>query len=208
MPRIPLNDAFEKIFELAKEDNTFTVRTAASYKWYERHIKGLRLEFDKQTLLTDKIRQKNSVEIGKMYTYLYKPKLHKTLPYYDIFPLVFPIEKHTDGFLAINLHYLPPNLRALLMDKLYDLANKEVDESGGIETGTKLTISYEILKSFNKYKLSRVCFRKYLYSNVRTKFTIINPNEWDAAIFLPSEKFQNETKENVWSETRAKLKRI
>ena len=58
-----------------------------------------------------------------MFMFIYDPKHKDTLPFYDTFPLVFPIEIYSDSFLGINLHYLPPVLRAKLMDALYTTAN-------------------------------------------------------------------------------------
>jgi hypothetical protein len=68
--------------------------------------------------------------IGKMYSFVYDPKTKEQLPYYDIYPLVFPIEYYNDGFLGINLHYLPPVLRARLMDALYETINNTISLLG------------------------------------------------------------------------------
>ena len=59
---------------------------------------------------------------GKMNMFIYAPKFAKKLPYYDTFPLVLPLERYSDGFLGINLHYLHPRLRARLMDGLYTIS--------------------------------------------------------------------------------------
>ena len=60
---------------------------------------------------------------GKLNMFMYDPKFKKTLPYYDTFPLVLPLEKYDDGFLGINLHYLPIPLRIRLLDRLVDFSN-------------------------------------------------------------------------------------
>ena len=49
--------------------------------------------------------------------FFYDPKFKKTLPYYDTFPLVLPLETYNDGFLGINMHYLPIPLRVNLLDQ-------------------------------------------------------------------------------------------
>jgi hypothetical protein len=49
------------------------------------------------------------------------PSSRRQLPYWDRLPLIFPIEIYPDGFLGINLHYLPPMYRAKLMDALYGI---------------------------------------------------------------------------------------
>ena len=60
---------------------------------------------------------------GRLNMFVYDPKHKKTLPYYDTFPLVLPIEKYPDGFLGCNLHYLPIPLRIKLLDRLVDFSN-------------------------------------------------------------------------------------
>jgi len=57
---------------------------------------------------------------GNLNMFFYDPKFKKTLPYYDRFPLVLPLERYSDGFLGINLHYLPIPLRIRLLDELMD----------------------------------------------------------------------------------------
>ena len=85
------------------------------------------------------------VVVEKMYFYFYDPKHKDTLPYYDRFPLVIPIERYPDGFLGLNLHYIHPKQRIILLDKLSDVAtNNRFDDK------TKLRISYEYLAAASK----------------------------------------------------------
>lgn len=134
--------------------------------------------------------------IGKMYCFFYDAKHKKTLPYWDKFPLIFPIEFYNDGFLGINLHYLPPVTRAKLMDALYRTAsNKKFDSS------TVLQISYSILKGSARYKAFRPCVKRYLATHVVSKFVFINPKDWDKCLLLPSERFQKKSKQFVWGES-------
>ena len=46
-----------------------------------------------------------------MFFYDPKPEQKKNLPYFDMFPLVFPLRRMGDGFTGINVHYLPPAFR-------------------------------------------------------------------------------------------------
>jgi hypothetical protein len=137
------------------------------------------------------------VRPGFMYLFNYDPKMKDELPYYDRFPLVFPFEADGDGFLGMNLHYIPPLYRARLMDNLYDLTNNSrFDET------TKLRASYSMLKSAARYKYFKPCVKRYLNSHVRSKFLLIPSNEWDLALFLPLERFTKSTKQNVYKESR------
>ena len=92
-----------------------------STQWYRDKIK----EFGKpsaQDLIRDGKRSNNQY-VGKLNMFFYSPKFAKTLPYYDTFPLVLPLEKYNDGFLGINFHYLPIPLRVKLLDRLVDYSN-------------------------------------------------------------------------------------
>lgn len=147
-------------------------------------------------------RKTESMELGQMYAFKYDPKMKKELPYYDTFPLIFPISFDNDGFYGINFHYLPPILRAKLMDALYStLTNKNYDDS------TRLRISYSILQSASKFRYFKPTLKKYLRAHVRSQFLEINVNEWDMALFLPTESFRKADTGRVWEESRKKIGR-
>jgi hypothetical protein len=132
-----------------------------------------------------------------MYMYIYDPKFKDTLPFYDRFPLIFPFKVEADRFWGINFHYLPPPLRAKLMDSLYDVANNQrYDET------TKLKINYQILNSASKFRYFKPCIKQYLFTQMKSKFVYIYPSEWDIALFLPAERFTKASKAQVWTESR------
>ena len=99
-----------------------TPRTNKSRSWLRAKISELNPS--KQNLMADRQRQRNSTIIGNMYFYFYDPKTKNSLPYYDRFPLVLPIEQYSDGFLGLNLHYIHPKQRILLLDKLSQYEHK------------------------------------------------------------------------------------
>lgn len=137
------------------------------------------------------------VDIGKMYFFVYDPKMKKELPYYDRFPLIFPFKELSDGFMGINLHYLPPRLRAKLMDALYGLVNnKKYDET------TRLNLSYRILNGAARYRFFKPTVKRYLLEKVRSRFIEVNAEQWDMALFLPVEQFSKASKSKVWSDSR------
>ena len=86
-----------------------------STAWYRDKI----AEFGKPTAMQlIKDGKRNTTPFyGKLDMFFYYPKLKSTLPYYDRFPLVLPMQGYGDGFLGINLHYLPIPLRIRLLDK-------------------------------------------------------------------------------------------
>jgi hypothetical protein len=185
-------------------------RTAAARDWYREQAKEIsrttknRSQGDKviRELRGDNNRRQDSrFMMGNMYLFAYDPKHKETLPYYDRFPLIFPINKAKGGFLGINMHYLPPILRAKLMDQLYTiLNNKNFDET------TRLQASYKVLNGAAKFKEFAPCVKHYLNAHVRTKPAYINPSEWDIALFLPMQKFVGANANQVYAESRKTIR--
>ena len=124
-------------------------KTKKAREWYRNQAKKVsKTEVETNKVVKEmKGRAVNKIIVGSMYMYRYDPKHKATLPYYDTFPLVFPINKVQGGFLGLNLHYLPPVLRAKLMDALYaQTNNKKYDET------TRLKVSYSVLSAATKFK--------------------------------------------------------
>lgn len=141
---------------------------------------------------------RGGIEPGCMYLFYYDPKHKATLPYYDTFPLIFPIEMYSDRMLGINLHYLPHDMRAKLMDALWTVATGD----GAKSRERKLKLSYEILKSAAKFKFFKPCIKMYLFSHLRSQFIKVDSSEWDIALFLPTERFKKASTSQVWSDSR------
>lgn len=140
---------------------------------------------------------RTTVTIGKLYMFSYNPKHSDTLPYYDTFPVVFPFEKVSGGFMGINMHYLPHTYRALLMDQLYTLINNDnYDDSTRLQR-----LSYEVLKGASRFRYFRPCLKRYLNSGIKSRFIYVHPKHWDMALFLPLERFEKATNAQVFKES-------
>jgi hypothetical protein len=174
-------------------------KTQESRDWFRNTAKKLKGVTEGQ-LLQSKDAITNRIEIGKMYMFSYDPKLKKELPYYDAFPLVFPFQSTPDGFIGINLHYLPYVLRAKLMDALYNFVSDPK-----LNARARLKISYNILKSASTNKYIQPCIKRYLSSHLRSQFINIIPKEWDVALFLPVENFKKATNAKVWRDSRKNI---
>lgn len=175
-------------------------RTQAAREWYRDQSKLVKRSDIQELKFVREMgndRYESRFRIGHMYMFVYDPKHKETLPYYDRFPLIFPINRAKGGFLGINFHYLPLQLRAKLMDALYDVAsNDKYDES------TKLRVSYGILDGASKYKEFAPTVKHYLSNHLVTRPVYINPSEWDIALFLPTERFVGANKAKVWQDSR------
>lgn len=145
-------------------------RTAAGYR---------------KNIVNNTERSRDATVIGKMYFFYYDPKHKKTLPVYDRFPLVFPIERYSDGFLGLNLHYLSQGERALLLRRL-----TEYRTARNLTERSRLRLTYDLISSTRKLaSLSRPCIKRYLFDHVRSKFVEVIPSEWQQAIDLPVQMF-------------------
>jgi len=122
---------------------------------------------------------------GHLYMFEYKAKM-KWLPYYDRFPLVYCFKapgKHE--FWGANLHYLSPKKRLIVTKKLMQ----------------------------GRVDIPKICFHKYLSSNVDGLYLDLAADEWDTAILLPTEDYVKNVngrdfpidKKIVWEETDDKF---
>lgn len=148
------------------------------------------------------------VHLGKMCMFFYDPKTKEKLPYYDRNPLVIPLEVYDDGFLGLNLHYLPPGLRAQLMDAIYNRVFK-VSTANDINEKKNYNVSYKLIKalsSIGRSRLFKPCTKRYLYSHLRSRIYILNPEDWDIALYLPNEDFAKMNKQRVWIESVQKAR--
>jgi len=181
----------------AIKTNQVAARARAAGDWFRSIVNRTKGKFSSETpekILSRTEQLESKSVLGKMYFYSYNPKWKDKLPWYDTFPLVFPIERYPDGFLGLNFHYLNPKDRAVLMDQLKTFANnKKYDET------TKLQLTYDMLKGFTKIKRAKPTIHRYLNSKVNSKFVLVNADEWEVALFLPVERFKKATKKQVWA---------
>ena len=134
---------------------------------------------------------------GRLYMFFYGPKHAKKLPYYDTFPLVLPLEEYNDGFLGVNLHYLPIPLRIKLLDRLVDFSNNtNFDES------TILQVDYKKLKNLREIKPT---LKRYLAGQVKSQFRRIDADEFTVATLLPVQRFKKASDAEVWRESRSMI---
>lgn len=169
-----------------------------SYQWYRDQVRQLGNNVSGVQLLRNE--KLSSVIIpGQMYLFMYDPKLKKTLPYYDITPLVLPFRKLPDGFLGINLHYLPYLTRFKLLGELNRLV---IDKT--VNDQTRMQLSWQILNSSSRYLSATACVKHYLNDHLRSRFLKIDYRDWITASMLPVENFKKSTKEKVWRDTKQK----
>ena len=181
---------FEKITEL-------TGGQKQSFNWYKNAVRKSAMDYKKdpsKIIRDEKIDNRGKEEetdenilrryavSGHLYMFEYKAKT-KWLPYYDTFPLVYVMKASPDEFWGVNLHYMAPKKRIMVIKKLME----------------------------GRIDVPKRCFHKYLTSQVDGMMLDLAAAEWDTAILLPIENFVRNvkgsagkfsyTKELVWEET-------
>lgn len=174
-----------------------TPRTDQSRAWFRQRARDIRRVNRKQLMQSNEVIRTSESVVGNMYMFFYDPKHKDTLPYYDTFPLVFIVGDAKGGFTGLNLHYLPPLLRAKLLGSLIDLkSNNKYNAS------TKLRLSYDVLNNSSKHALFKPCFKQYLTSHVRSQFSMVPAAEWEIATFLPMAQWKKSSSTQVYRDSR------
>jgi hypothetical protein len=170
-------------------------RSAESQNWFRRKLKDAGT-INRQKLLRDSALERVSrPRMGDMYMFFYDPKHKETLPYYDTFPLIIMVEKAPGGFYGLNMHYLPPVLRAKLFDGLAK-SDERYDEN------TRFRARYRLLQSVRKLKYFKPCFKHYLTKHVEGRISKVEAPEWEIALFMPTQRFKKATATQVYADSR------
>lgn len=133
--------------------------------------------------------------IGGLYFFAYDPKTKADLPYYDRFPLVMPLKREPDGFIGLNLHYLPVGYRIRFLKKLLPLAQYDGEDI------RRIKITYDILDASRRYREFKPCIKKYILPQIKSRILKVESDEWDTAIFLPVHQFKKKQAPTVWKDS-------
>ena len=147
-----------------------------SYDWYKNKVQSMTTPGARALINQGKATLRP--KYGIMNLFGYDPKFKETLPLYDRFPLIFPLEPAKGGFYGINFHYLQPGARVAFLRQLSRFASdKNFDKKTRYQIGN---LSGRYFKKTIKH---------YLFSQVRTSFLNVPADEMAIAIFLPVARF-------------------
>ena len=190
-----MSNIFQKL-ELAAFRNQITPRTKESRAWFMKKARAIRGISREELMKEEPISSSGRRIIGSMQMFFYDPKHKETLPYYDTFPLVIVVKPAKGGFLGLNLHYLPPTLRAMFLDALMDnVTSKKSDDA-------KFDLTVRLLAGTSKLRYYEPCIKHYLNSHVKSKFAEVKAPEWEIATFLPTAQFQKASNTKVYADSR------
>ena len=192
-----INEGLLDKLKTAIKTSTAGAKARAAGDWFREKVRQAGASARMKAVTPNQLLKRqpdDNILLGKMFFYKYDPKFAKKLPYWDMYPLVFPFERAPGGFYGLNLHYIPPRDRAVLMDNLNQYAsNNKYDQT------TRLELSYRLLK---RYGRAVPCVKRYLGDRIVSQTVRIDADEWEVAIFLPVERFQKASKGTVWADSR------
>jgi len=176
-----------------------TPRTKESREWFRKKISTMRggelRRINQGALMQEEeLTLSNNSDIGKMCMFFYDPKHKKTLPFYDSFPLVIIIGKAKGGFLGMNLHYLPPVLRAKFLDALMKTAQDD-----------DFKVTYATVQAASGMKYYKPTIKHYLKKHLKSRLAKVHAPEWEIATFLPTATWNKASGREVYKQSRAML---
>jgi len=177
-----MSNLFQKL-EVEAFRAGITPRTKESVEWFRKkaaqlgRVSPTKVMRDEQIKLTSTLKKD---PLGNMYMFYYDPKHAAKLPYYDKFPLIIMYGPAEGGFYGLNLHYMPPVLRAKVLDAF--LGGEGIPK-----------------------KYINPMIKHYLLSHVRSRFALVDKPEWEIATFLPTAQWEKQGASKVYSDTRKML---
>lgn len=214
-----LQSIFLKISQVkdSELDNPSDDDAEESMDWYEQFAIQAYQQITQSSQLEGKTKEqilRNSIpdygsqrkRAGMLYTFIYQAENADRLQYWDRFPLVLTMLDNldsTESFLGINLHYIEPRFRRILM------LNLMTKLAGGINNQESRILGLNmkrLMTPLNKY--GRVCIRRYKYDNIRGRALRIPPEHWLKMIFLPTYKFIGGRPSRVWRDSFKKIRQL
>lgn len=174
--------------------------TIDSLEWFRGNVRDIKRAPEKFMKENQNFVQR--FELGKMYMYMYEAKGKDKLPYYDYFPLTICVKRYPTGFMGVNLHYLAPRYRALLMDGLYEFFDDRGEDY-------RFRVRYPALRSISRLRWAKPCIKQYQYAHLDSRIVEVQPEHMDMVVMLPMQRFRtkdsNRNANNIYRESIRKI---
>lgn len=131
----------------------------------------------------DMIKTPVDINIGQMFFFMYKAET-PNLPVWDRYPISIIISVTQEHFIGLNLHYIPPVLRLLVLDELI-----KIDNDKRIPVNKRLGTKAIFLEKIKNERVYAHCVKKYRRDRQRSPLLRIQPNEWIVASQIPLQKW-------------------
>lgn len=189
---------FEKYKDLLEEEGIES-NTKLSQEWFYDRIREINKEtVDRQSIVRNPpIKMAANQFRGRMYLFRYNPVGRQKMPYFDRFPLVILLELNKEGFMGLNLHYLPIDLRQRLF---YNLLSRASNTE--FRWNTYLKINYDYLKSRTQLRAHKACIKRYRYDQIYGRMANVPAPEWEVAVHLPLASWRKASEGRVFKDSR------
>ena len=194
---------FQKAHKDAKDLNIID-RSESARQFYHDYAINYGTGFTYTNMLKEGGRRRGTVRRGKMMFFRYRPDEITSM--YDLYPLIFVLDRKKDYFDGINFHYLMPKLRAVALGDMFTYLS---DLNFDISTRLNFRQFVNIVDKNKKFKFAKQALRRYNYKNIISKIIEVHPLDWELAIMLNTEKFYDEQRAKtpsvrIWKDTRLK----
>ena len=176
-----------------------TSGTEDSLQWFRTNVRDLKIK--PQVIMRGLEAVSNTgLKQGGVYMFYYDAKWKDTLPYWDKYPIVVPLELYSDGFLGINIHYISPSMRVPLLQKMFEFT-KDNEE---LEGDARMLIDYDTTQLESELRNAGPCIKRYLTSHIGARITRVPKEQWETLMMMPTAKF-NVNANTVYADSRRKI---
>lgn len=136
------------------------------------------------------------IDEGSFYYFSYRPKGREKLPYYDLYPLVYVMNRQEGGekFLAVNFHYLDFRYRAWFINSMLKYATtKEWDKDPEAFLTLFQNAGYPTFKGKPSLRFYKPAIKSYRYDCISSPVNRVPPSDWKTVLFMPLEAFVGKT---------------
>lgn len=134
----------------------------------------------------DRFTDDDSVFVGGVFFFKYDAKTKDRLPMWDKYPLCVPVDRFSDGFLGLNMHYLGKGQRQGVINGIRSM--KEAKKLTNTVRVKAKNWQY-IINSGVSDALFKRSVKRYLFTHVKSQFIRIQPDEYAKAVQLPLEEW-------------------
>ena len=135
----------------------------------------------------------NQIKPGGLYFFFYDPKCKDTLPFWDTFPMVFPLSATSETFYGLNMHYLPYDVRFRVFEELLKIHGTSLDDN------KKMKMKWEVISGISKLGPLSNCIKQYRFDHVQSPFVEVPKEEWATAMMMPVHNFVGASASKIWS---------
>ena len=194
----------ENLFNLYKaqlEADGIDPSSKASRDWFADKMDEIAgKDVNQRRMMREKPMRVSQGELmGRMYMFMYNPANKNTLPYYDRFPLVIMLEVAKEGFMGLNLHYLPIDLRQKMF---YNMVIRASASPENYRWNTFLKIDYKYLKKRTSLRAYKACIKRYRYDSIYGRIAHVPAPEWEVAVHLPLAEWRKASEARVHKDSR------